>query len=557
MPQKRLTLRKLKEVLRLHSLGLSQHQIARSCSISQSTVHEYVSAAQAAGLRWPLPENWDDQQIEQALFPQRPAPAVWRKHPEPDWTKVHQELQTHKDLTLQLVWQEGRENNPEGYGYSRFCDLYRRWLKKLDLVLRQEHRAGEKMFVDYAGATIPIHDPKTGEIQPAAVFVAVLGASSYTFAEATTGQDLRNWIGSHTRAFEFFGGATEVVVPDNLKSAVTHPSYYEPDLNPTYRDLGEHYGVAIIPARPYRARDKAKVEVGVQVVQRWIVAALRKRKFFSVDEVNQAIAELLARLNQRPFRKREGSRATLFAQLDQPALKPLPAKRYQFGEWEIARVNIDYHIEVERHFYSVPYALVHQELDVHLTAETVEALHRGVRVASHVRSYERGKATTLPEHRPKSHQKYLGRTPSRLIEDAQQTGPYTGELVEAILAAKRHPEMGFRSCLGILRLAKTHPAERMEAAARRCLRARAYNFQSMDSILKNQLDRLPLPGDPLAQTAVEHDNIRGADYFDFPPEADPHKRLLNREPLAPPLGFCQTFSDLGPIRECLGQSICG
>ena len=252
-------MRKLKEVLRLHSLGLSQHQIARSCCISQSTVHEYVSAAQAAGVTWPLPENWDDSQIEQALFPQRPAPAVWRKHTEPDWAKVHQDLQTHKDLTLQLVWQEGRESHPEGYGYSRFCDLYRRWLKKLDLVLRQEHRAGEKMFVDYAGATIPIHDPQTGEIEPAAVFVAVLGASSYTFAEATSGQDLRNWIGSHMRAFEFFGGTVEVVVPDNLKSAVTHPSYYEPDLNPTYRDLGEHYGVAIIPARPYRARDKAYV----------------------------------------------------------------------------------------------------------------------------------------------------------------------------------------------------------------------------------------------------------------------------------------------------------
>ena len=303
-------MRKLKEVLRLHSLGLSQHQIARSCSISQSTVHEYVSAAQAAGVKWPVPEDWGDQQIEQALFPQRPAPAVWRKHPEPDWTQIHQELQTHKDLTLQLVWQEGRESNPDGYGYSRFCDLYRRWLKKLDLVLRQEHRAGEKMFVDYAGATIPIHDPQSGEVHPAAVFVAVLGASSYTFAEATTGQDLRNWIGSHMRAFEFFGGVVEVVVPDNLKSAVTHPSYYEPDLNPTYRDLGEHYGVAIIPARPYRARDKAKAEVGVQVVQRWIVAALRKRKFFALDEVNQAIAELLVRLNQRPFRKREGSRAT-------------------------------------------------------------------------------------------------------------------------------------------------------------------------------------------------------------------------------------------------------
>jgi transposase len=514
-------MRKLKEVLRLHSLGLSQHQIAHSCSVSQSTVHEYVSAAQAAGVRWPLPENWDEQQIGQALFPQRPASSVWRKHPEPEWTKIHEDLQTHKDLTLQLVWQEGRESNPDGYGYSRFCDLYRRWLKKLDLVLRQEHRAGEKMFVDYAGATIPIHDPQSGEVHAAAVFVAVLGASSYTFAEATTGQDLQNWIGSHQRAFEFFGGTTEVVVPDNLKSAVTHPSYYEPDLNPTYRDLGEHYSVAIIPARPYRARDKAKAEVGVQVVQRWIVAALRRRKFFSLAEVNQAIAELLGRVNQRSFRKREGSRATLFAQLDRPALKPLPATRYQFGEWKTARVNIDYHIEVERHFYSVPYALVHQEMDVHLTGETVEILHRGVRVASHVRSRESGKASTVTEHRPKSHQKYLGRTPSRLIEDAQQTGPCTGQLVEAILAAKRHPEQGYRTCLGILRLAKTHPAERMEAAALRCLRARAYNVPSMESILKNQLDRLPIPGDPAVPNAMDHDNIRGADYFDSPPEADP------------------------------------
>jgi transposase len=514
-------MRKLKEVLRLQSLGLSQHQIARSCSLSQSTVHEYVSAAQAAGVTWPLPEKWDDSQVEQTLFPQRPVATVWRKHPEPDWTQIHQELQTHKDLTLQLVWLEGRENNPEGYGYSRFCDLYRRWLKKLDLVLRQEHRAGEKMFVDYAGATIPIHDPQSGEAHPSAVFVAVLGASNYTFAEATPGQDLRSWIGSHMRAFEFFGGAVEVVVPDNLKSGVTHPSYYEPNLNPTYRDLGEHYGVAIIPARPYRARDKAKVEVGVQVVQRWIVAALRKRKFFSLEEVNQAIAELLARLNQRPFRKREGNRASLFAQLDQPALKPLPATRYQFGEWKRPRVNIDYHIEIERHYYSVPYALVHQEVDVHLTGETLEVLHRGVRVASHVRSFVTGKATTLTEHMPKAHQKYVGRTPSRLMEDAQQIGPYTGQLVESILAAKRHPEMGYRSCLGILRLAKTYPVERMEAAARRALRARAYNFQSMDSILKNQLDRLPLPSDPPVQPAAEHDNIRGADYFDVPPEDDP------------------------------------
>jgi transposase len=514
-------MRKLKEVLRLHSLGLSQHQIARSCSISQSTVHEYVSAARAAGLGWPLPEDWGDQQIEKALFPQRPAPAVWRKHPEPEWARIHEDLQKHKNLTLQLVWQEERENNPDGYGYSRFCDLYRRWLKKLDLVLRQDHRAGEKMFLDYAGATIPIHDPATGAVQQAAVFVAVLGASSYTFAEATSGQDLRNWIGSHMRAFEFFGGVTEVLVPDNLKSGVKHPSYYEPDLNPTYRDLAEHYGAAIIPARPYRARDKAKAEVGVQVVQRWIVAALRKRKFFSLAEVNEAIAELLVWLNQRPFKKREGSRATLFAQLDQPALKPLPATRFQFGEWQTARVNLDYHIEVDRHFYSVPYALVHQQVDVRVTGGTVEVLHRGVRVASHVRSPLRGKATTVTEHMPKAHQKYVGRTPLRLIEDAQQVGPSTAQLVETILKTKRHPEMGFRSCLGILRLGKTYPAERMETAAQRCLRARAYNYTSMDSILKNQLDRLPPADDAPAERAVEHDNIRGAAYFDSPPEAEP------------------------------------
>jgi transposase len=514
-------MRKLKEVLRLHSLGLSQHQIARSCSISQSTVHEYVAAAQAAGVKWPLPENWDDQKIEQTLFPQRSAPQFWRKHPEPDWVQIHQDLQTHKNLTLLLVWQERRESDPDGYGYSRFCELYRRWLRKLDLVLRQDHRAGEKMFVDYAGATIPIYDPETGEVRPAAVFVAVLGASSYTFAEATSGQDLRNWIGSHSRAVEYFGGVSEVAVPDNLKAAVTHPSYYEPDLNPTYRDWGEHYGVAIIPARPYRARDKAKAEVGVQVVQRWIVAALRKRKFFSLEEANQAISELLERLNQRPFRKREGSRASLFAQLDRPALKPLPATRYQFGQWKTTGVNIDYHVEVERHYYSVPYALVHQEVEVHLTGETLEVLHRGVRVAAHVRSYEPGTATTLTEHMPKAHQKYVGRTPSRLIEEGQLIGPHTGQLVEAVLAAKRHPEMGFRSCLGILGLAKDYPAERMEAAARRALKARAYSVRSMESILRNQLDRLPLPDGPAVASVVDHDNIRGADYFDFPPEADP------------------------------------
>jgi transposase len=304
------------------------------------------------------------------------------------------------------------------------------------------------------------------------------------------------------------------VVPDNLKSAVTHPSYYEPDLNPTYRDLGEHYGVAIIPARPYRPREKAKAEVGVQVVQRWIVAALRKQKFFSLVEVNQAIAGLLTKLNQRPFRKREGSRASLFAQLDRPALKPLPATRFEFGQWQTTRVDLNYHVEIDRHCYSVPHALVHQEVDVRSTADTVEVFCRGVRVASHVVSAKPGEATTVTEHMPKSHQKYVGRTPSGLVEEAQRVGQYTGQLVAATLAAKRHPEQGYRSCLGILKLAKTYPADRMEAAAQRALRARAYSSRSMESILSNQLDRLPIPGDRAISAGVDHDNIRGAGYFD-------------------------------------------
>ena len=511
-------MRKLKEVPRLHSLGMSQHRIARSCSISQSTVHGYVFAAQAANVKWPLPEDWDDRQIGQTLFPRRSVPEAWRKHPEPDWAGIHNELKLDKDLTLQLVWQEKRESNPEGYGYSRFCDLYRRWLKKLDLVLRQTHRAGEKMFVDYAGATIPIHDPATGEIHPAAVFVAVLGASSYTFAEATAGQDLRGWTGSHIRAFEYYGGVTEIVVPDNLKSAVTHPSYYEPDLNPTYRDLGEHYGVAIIPARPYRPREKAKAEVGVQVVQRWIVAALRKQKFFSLGEINQAIAGLLTKLNQRPFRKREGSRASLFAQLDRPALKPLPLTRFEFGQWKTIRVDLDYHVEIDRHHYSVPHELARQQVDVRSTADTVEVFCRGIRVASHVVSAKPGEATTVTGHMPKSHRKYVGRTPWGLVEEAQRVGPSTGQLVEATLAAKRHPEQGYRSCLGILRLAETYPADRMEAAAQRALRARAYSSRSMESILRNQLDRLPTTGDGAVPSpvpsGVDHANIRGAGYFE-------------------------------------------
>lgn len=508
-------MRKIKEVLRLHSLGLAQRQIARSCQVGQSTVSEYLKAAETAGLKWVDVADWNDARVAEALLPVRQAEKARSRLPEPDYSGIHAELQKHKHLTLQLVWEEYRGDHPNGYGYSRFCELYQRWRRTQEVVLRQEYRAGEKLFVDYAGKTLSVQDPATGERREAQLFVAVIGASSYTFAEATWTQGLADWIGSHIRAFEFLGGVTEIVVPDNLKSGVTKTCRYEPGVNVTYEEMAGHYGVAVVPARPRKPRDKAKVEAGVLLVERWILASLRKRTFFPRGEVNEAIAELLTRLNQRPFRKREGSRQSLFATVDQPALRALPAERYQYGEWKTARVNIDYHVEFGNHFYSVPYALTQQEVEVRAGASTVEIFHRGVRVASHLRSSARYKATTNDEHRPKSHQKHLEWTPSRLLEWARTIGPATSQVFDRIMAGKRHPEQGYRSCLGILRLGSQYPKERVEAAARRAVTLNACTYQSVKSMLQHNLDSLaPEPETAKAPPPLDHPNLRGPEYFD-------------------------------------------
>ena len=508
-------MRKIKEVLRLHHLGLGQREIARCCSIGQSSVHNYLKRAESAGVKWPLPADLDDAQLEEQLFGRRREKARYEKA-EPDFAVVHEQLTSHKYVTLQLLWEEYIEQHPGGYRYSRFCELYQRWRRKLDVVLRQEHRAGEKLFVDYAGATIPVENPTTGEVRQAQLFVAVLGASSYSYAEATWSQQLPDWLSSHVRAFEFFGGVPEIVVPDNLRSGVTQACRYEPDLNRSYQDMATHYGVAVVPARPRKPRDKAKVEQGVQLAERWIVAALRKRSFTSLSALNQAIGELLERINRRAFRKRSGSRLSLYESLDRPALKPLPVERYELGEWKTARVNLDYHIEVERHYYSVPYQLVGQQVEARLTARTLEVIHCGRRVASHPRSHEAYRQTTIHEHRPKSHQQHLEWTPSRLIDWARNVGPATAEVFDKILASKPHPEMGYRSCLGILRLSKIHSAERVEAASRRALHFDACSYQSLKSMLASGLDHQPLDESEPERTPVEHDNIRGADYYDPP-----------------------------------------
>jgi transposase len=512
MPAVRLSMRKIRDVLRLKfDGGQTNRRIARSCHISRPSVADYLLRFQEAGLQWPAAAALDDAALQAKLFP--PAPAVSSAQRRvPDWGHVHRELH-RPGVTLTLLWHEYKTAHPEGYQYSWFCDQYRAWAGKLDVVMRQEHRAGEKLFVDYAGQCAEVVDRRTGEIRQAQIFVAVLGASSYTYAEATWSQQLPDWIGSHVRAFGFFGGTSELLVPDNLRSGVSKAHRYEPDLNPTYADLANHYGVAVLPARVRKPRDKAKAEAGVLLVERWILAALRDRTFFSLEELNREIARLLERLNSRPFKKLPGSRRELFAQLERPALRPLPAQPYEFAEWKKVRVNIDYHVEVDGHYYSVPYQLVRKALEARYSERTVECFYKGQRVASHRRSQRKGHHTTVAEHMPSTHRSYAEWTPQRLIGWAEKTGPATAGVVQTILERRSHPQQGFRSCLGIMRLGKSFGEQRLEAACRRALTLGSCSYKSIESILRQGLDRKALPEQEELELDIEHANIRGSAYY--------------------------------------------
>ncbi len=512
MPAQRLSMRKIKEVLRLcWANGLSKRKAARSCGISRPAVDEYLRRAETAGLSWPLPAELDDGTLERLLFPTAPTlPAQVRGLP--DWSMVHRELK-RKGVTLFLLWQEYRAHHPQGYQYSWFCEHYRAWQSRLDVVMRQDHRAGEKLFVDYAGQTVPVVDRSTGELREAQIFVAVLGASNYTYAEATWTQGLPDWIGSHQRTFTFLGGVPELVVPDNLRCGVSKAHRYEPDTNPTYQDMATHYGVAVLPARVRRPRDKAKVEAGVLVVERWILAALRHRTFFSLAQLNTAIGELLEKLNSRPFKKLPGTRREHFEQLDKPALQPLPTEPYVYAEWKKARVHIDYHVEVDGHYYSVPHALTKKQLDVRITKNTIECFLRGNRVASHRRSYQKGRHTTVAAHMPEAHRQAGGWSPQRLANWAAKTGPATEKLILTVLAARKHPQQAYRSCLGILRLGKAYGDDRLEAACRRALTLGSHSYKSIESILKHRLDNKPLAEQQELALPEDHDNIRGPSYY--------------------------------------------
>lgn len=510
MTMERVSMRKIREVLRLkYTKNLSNPQIGISCNLSRECVRKYVKRAEKAGITWPLPEEMDDATLERRLFKvEYRAPNA----PLPDWSTVHQELKK-KGVTLLLLWEEYKHTYPDGLQYSRFCWLYRNFKSTLHPTMRQTHKAGEKLFVDFSGLTVPWVDKNTGEVYEAEIFVAVLGASNYTYVEACESQSLPCWIEAHIRALEFIGGVPTSAVPDNLRSGVTKPHHYDPDVNITYQDFACHYTMAIIPARIGKARDKAKAEVGVQGIQRRVLAPLRHHTFFSVADINRAIAPLLEAYNQRPFQDLPGSRLSQFLLLDKPSLYPLPKERYQYAEWKKAKVNIDYHIAFDKHFYSVPHVYIKKVVILRITRTTVECYYQNQRIASHLRAFRPGH-TTIREHMPKAHQAHVEWTPERLTNWAKKIGPSTEKLIESVIHSRTVPEQSFRACLGILRLGKSYGEHRLEHAAKRALVIGATRYQSIESILKRGLDQQPLPtADPEPTSPNLHANVRGAHYY--------------------------------------------
>lgn len=516
MQGKPLKMRHVRDVLRLLAGGATQREVGESLNIAHSTVGETKDRAKAAGLSWPLAPDLTDDQLAAALYRRTPPPGQLgrRCKPEPDWAAIHLEMK-RPHVTLQLLWAEYRAEHQGGYGYSRFCELYRGFEGKLAPTMRQTHLAGDKMFVDFAGATVPIIvDRHTGEVRDAQIFVAGLGASSFTYVEATWGQTSADWIGAQGRALAFFGGAPRLIVPDNAKAAIAKACFYEPGLQRSYADFAAHYGIGVLPARPRKPRDKAKVESGVQIAQRWIIACLRNQRFHSLAELNAAIAPLVDRLNARRMRRLDTSRAALFEMVEKPALKPLPAEPYVYAEWKLRRVGLDYHVEIDRHFYSAPFRYLREQVDVRITERTVEIFFKGERIAAHQRHIGVGGQTTQPDHMPPNHRAFAGWTIAKLSDDAARIGPQTALMMARICAAQPHPEQGIRAGLGMLRLARRFGVQRLEAACARGMACGLARYSSIASMLDKKLD---LQASPLCDDASpalsDHENIRGPGYY--------------------------------------------
>ena len=507
-------MRHVREILRLSlDCGLSTRVVGERVGVGPTTVRDTLRRFDRSGLTWPVQPEMTDSDLESRLYGVPGVKPGRRKLPEPDWAVVARELK-RKHVTLQILWEEYHAANPDGYRYSRWCDLFRRWEGRLPLVMRQSHAGGEKLFVDYAGDTVPVVvDRRTGEIRDAHLFVAVLGGSSLSFACATWTEQFADWAEAHNAAFAFFGGAPQLLVPDNAKVAVIKACHFDPMLNRSYTDMARHYGTAVLPARPRRPKDKAKVEACVRIVERWVLGRLRNRIFYSLAELNAAIAECLADLNERRVLRQFGrTRRQLFEEVDAPNLKPLPPEPWVHAQWKRCRVGLDYHIALEQHHYSVPHRYARREVEVRYTARSVEIFLGGERIAVHMRGSGNGRHTTVPEHMPSSHRRYLDWTPAKIQEEAGRIGPMLSLLIERIIEDRPHPEQGYRSCLGIIGLGKRFGAERLEAAALRALEIGARNYPSVKSILEKGLDKVPVSKAP-EREPILHDNIRGSQYY--------------------------------------------
>ena len=512
MPAERVSMKKIRDVLRLtHTMGMSRRKVSEATGIGRTAVSDYVQRAAIAGLTWPLPEGLDDAELERRLYPPSEA-AQAQASDEPDWSYVHAEMK-RRGVTMSLLWQEYRTGRTQGHAYSTFCERFRAWKACMSPTMRQTHVAGEKLFVDWAGDTIGVFDPATGVEHRARIFVAALGASNFTYAEARWTETLPYWVGAHVNALAAIGGVPKALVPDNLKAGVTKPSRYEPGINRTYQDLADHYGCVVLPTRIVRPRDKAKVEVAVQIVERVVLAKLRNQRFFSLAELNVAIRECVAAINAKVMRKVGNSRAELLETLDRPALSALPETPYSYADWKRARVAPDYHIEIAGHYYSVPSKLIREIVDARITSATVEIFHKGQRVASYVFSAVRSRHSTTPEHMPSAHRRYAEWTPAKMMGEAALIGPATVALFEAIMKAKPHPEQGFRSCLGIIGLGRSYGVARLEAASERGNSIGATSYGSIASILKHGLDKAFAIDTAPDTPPIRHGNIRGSGYF--------------------------------------------
>ena len=502
----------IRSILRpTHESGLSVREVSERLGLSKSTVSTYLLRAREAGLDgWPMPEGCsDDAALERRLFRQMGRPP--RDTTEPDWQLISREMK-RKSVTLLLLWQEYREAHPDGFGYTWFCDKFGAHEKRANPAYRHRHSAGAEMQTDYAGQTIPLIDPDTGEVHAAQLFVAVLGASSYTFAVASLHQQLPDWIDGQVRALEYFGGTPGSIVCDNLKAGVAKALWFEPTLTATFAAMAEHYDTTVLPTRPAKPRDKGKVEGAVLIVERWIIARLRNQQFFDLGVLNAEIAKLLEMLNGKIMRHVGRSRREMFEEIERATLRPLPVERFEYAEWKTAKVHPDYHVAVDCNFYSVPHGLIGKKVDVRLTQRVVEIFHDHKRVASHMRSSQRGFHITVNAHMPKAHQRYADRTPASLIERAARMGTNVQILVERMMSDRRHPEQGYRSAMGILSLGRGYGPARLDAACDRALAIEAITYASVLSILKSGLDQASPVTEPNRPTP-SHGNIRGAVYY--------------------------------------------